>query len=65
MTRQHASQGSLFTLDFLTDSICNPSEWSNLTESAMTALQTELKGIFGAFRIDHVHTEADTESDLI
>jgi Eco57I restriction-modification methylase len=65
LSGQIASQGSLFTSDFLTDSIRAMAEWTALGDPALASLQTQIASIYAAFRIDLPHTEADTETDLI
>ena len=65
MSAEIASQGSLFTSDFLTDSICESSEWKALPDSALAGLQADLESIFASFPVDQTPNESQTENDLI
>ena len=65
MCSQIASQGSLFTSDFLADTVQESSDWKGLSDASLATLKARLEGIYAGFRIDLGHTEADTETDLI
>lgn len=65
MSIELASQGSLFTPDYLTDSIQNDNEWNELAEAELSQIRGQLKSLFDAFQIDQRRTEADTETELI
>jgi len=60
-----ASQGSLFTSDFLTESIRENSDWKQLSDDDLNALQSDIKAIFDAFPVDQTPNESQTENDLI
>lgn len=57
--------GSLFTHDFLTQSISDNPDWAQLTDSAIDELAGELQGIFGKFPVTQTPNETRTEDDLI
>lgn len=65
MSSKIASQGSLFTSDFLTESIQDLSEWNDLLTLEVETLKTTIETTFNAFQIDQNRTEADTETELI
>lgn len=58
-------QGSLFTHDFLTQSISDNPDWSQLTDSAIDGLAGELQAIFAKFPVSQTPNETRTEDDLI
>jgi hypothetical protein len=57
-------QGSLFTTDFLDESINRMPEWSEAT-SQVERIEAELLRIFSGFPTDHTPNESQTEEDLI
>lgn len=65
MSSEITSQGSLFSSDFLTESIQDMADWSAVTDGAVDRLKATLENTFTAFRIDQNRTEADTETELI
>lgn len=65
MSADIASQGSLFTSDFLTESIRENSDWKQLSDDDLNALQSDIKAIFDAFPVDQTPNESQTENDLI
>ncbi|HKK29946.1 MAG TPA: restriction endonuclease, partial [Alphaproteobacteria bacterium] len=65
MTIEQASQGSLFTSDFLTETICGMAEWNALDNARIEALEAALAGHFAGFPIDQTPNESQTEDDLI
>ncbi len=65
MCSQIANQGSLFTSDFLSESVQELAEWKGLCDASLAAFESRISSIYGTFRIDINHTEADTETDLI
>ena len=65
MNNEIASQGSLFTSDFLTDSIQNVSEWSALPNADLDLICGDLEKVFSAFPITQTPNESQTEDDLI
>src|SRR5665213_2040460 len=58
-------QGSLFSSDFLTDSITRLPDWKEVSDQALDDLRSELVAIFGAFPTKQTPNEAQTEDDLI
>lgn len=58
-------QGSLFTRDFLTDSITRLADWTEIPEQEVATLATNLRGIFATFPTRQSPNEAQTEDDLI
>lgn len=58
-------QGSLFTHDFLTQSISDNPDWAQLTDSAIDELARELQAIFAKFPVNQTPNETRTEDDLI
>ena len=65
MSSEHASQGSLFTSDFLTESIQVQPEWSAMSDCEIDAWETALRAIFDNFPVTRTPNEGQTESDLI
>lgn len=58
-------QGSLFSNDFLVDSITRLPDWSEISEAEVAALSEELTSIFASFPTKKSPNEAQTEDDLI
>lgn len=58
-------QGSLFSRDFLTDSITRLADWAEISEQEIVALAADLRSIFAKFPTKHSPNEAQTEDDLI
>ena len=58
-------QGSLFTSDFLTQSIADNSDWKNTDDESVDQLQAELTAVYTAFPTDQTPNETRTEDDLI
>ena len=58
-------QGTLFTTDFLTDTIQQDKEWSQVPSETVDALQGALEQIFRVFPTDQKPNETRTEDDLI
>src|SRR5688572_1524469 len=58
-------QGSLFTSDFLTESICRNADWNTIEEGALDLLGNDLNAIFSRFPITQTPNESQTEDDLI
>ena len=58
-------QGSLFTNDFLTQSISANADWAQFDDAAIDALAREIQAIFGKFPIAQTPNETRTEDDLI
>lgn len=58
-------QGSLFTSDFLTQSIAANSDWKQLDDAAIDALAADLSAVFERFPTGQSPNETRTEDDLI
>lgn len=62
---ENVFQGSLFTGDFLTQSIVSNADWKHLSDDEVDALATDLAAIFSTFPIGQTPNETRTEDDLI
>jgi hypothetical protein len=64
---EHISQGSLFSTDFLRESIERVPDWQLLTDAEIDALAADLRAIFSQFPTAQKPppNEAQTEDDLI
>ncbi|MBZ0141575.1 MAG: hypothetical protein K8H87_17670 [Pseudorhodoplanes sp.] len=62
---ENVFQGSLFTSDFLTQSIVSNADWKSLSDDEVDAMATDLTAIFSAFPISQTPNETRTEDDLI
>ena len=60
-----AIQGSLFSNDFLRESIVRLADWQALDDADITALQQQLGAIIDGFPIAQTPNESQTEDDLI
>ncbi|WP_158801081.1 Eco57I restriction-modification methylase domain-containing protein [Acidisoma sp. L85] len=58
-------QGSLFSSDFLTESICRLADWSSFDTTGLLALQSNLRDIYARFPTTKTPNESQTEDDLI
>lgn len=65
MSSEIASQGSLFTSDFLTESIQDVSEWNTLGDADLEKFDERIRGHFDSFPISQTPNESQTEDDLI
>lgn len=65
MISQILSQGSLFTIDFLIESIQSCSEWGSIDEVQVDEFHKKIRAYFDSFQIEQNRTEADTETELI
>ncbi|MGH1370346.1 MAG: Eco57I restriction-modification methylase domain-containing protein [Maritimibacter sp.] len=65
MSSEIASQGSLFTSDFLTESIKDVSEWNTLGDADLEKFGESIRGHFDSFPITQTPNESQTEDDLI
>lgn len=57
--------GSLFSSDFLSDSITSLSDWQAIDDSTLSAFRNELQAHFGVFPTSQAPNETQTEDDLI
>ncbi len=62
---ENAFQGSLFSGDFLQDSIKRLPDWAGLPDTDVTDLRQDLRQIFERFPINQTPNESQTEDDLI
>ena len=62
---QDISQGSLFSRDFLTESIVRISDWTDVDDAALDALANRLRQVFARFPTRQLPNESQTEDDLI
>src|SRR5260370_27425781 len=58
-------QGSLFSSDFLQESITRLPDWSDFDDVALEALGSDLRRIFDRFPTTQSPNESQTEDDLI
>lgn len=65
MSSEIASQGSLFTSDFLTETIQGVSEWSALGDAGLDLFRESIRSHFDRFPISQTPNESQTEDDLI
>ena len=65
MTAEHISQGSLFSTDFLQESIERVPDWQLLTDAEIDTLAADLRAIFTKFPTAQTPNESQTEEDLI
>ena len=60
-----AFQGTLFTRDFLMESIAGVEEWASLSDDELAAFRADLQILFETFPTDGRPNETQTEDDLI
>lgn len=65
MSSEIASQGSLFTSDFLTGSIQELPDWKDVSAAELDEFEVTLKATLVAFPVKHSPNESQTEDDLI
>ena len=65
MSSEIASQGSLFTSDFLTETIRGVSEWNTLDDTGLDQFGAAIRAVFDRFPIAQTPNESQTEDDLI
>ena len=58
-------QGSLFSNDFVQESISRVPDWASIDDGALEALRGDLRGIFDRFPTAQTPNESQTEDDLI
>ena len=58
-------QGSLFSSDFLTESIARLSDWTGIDNAELDVLTTRLGEVFASFPTAQTPNESQTEDDLI
>lgn len=62
---ENVFQGSLFTTDFLTQSIVGNADWRRISDGDVDALAEDLTAIYTAFPVSQTPNETRTEDDLI
>lgn len=65
MTIEITGQGSLFSSDFLTETIQQTQEWQEFSFSASSSIEVKLRSAFDKFPINQNTNESQTEDDLI
>jgi len=65
LSSEIVSQGSLFTSDFLTETIQGISEWNSLGDADLDQFGTLLRSVFDRFPTSQTPNESQTEDDLI
>lgn len=62
---ENVFQGSLFTSDFLTQSIVRDADWKSVSDDEIDVLAADLTAIYTAFPVSQTPNETRTEDDLI
>lgn len=62
---QTAFQGSLFSSDFLTESVARLPDWQSIADKDLDELRARLSAIFAKFPTNQTPNESQTENDLI
>ena len=57
--------GSLFTNDWLTETIAESDDWKSIDDEAVSAFEADIRNHFDKFPIDQTPNETQTEDDLI
>ncbi len=65
MDTEKPFQGSLFSNDFLSQSIVELPDWKDIDSEAMDGFYESLRGIFNKFPVEQKPNEGQTETDLI
>lgn len=63
--QENAFQGSLFSSDFLQESIATLPDWLRLPETELESLNNDLRQIYDSFPTAQTPNESQTEDDLI
>ena len=58
-------QGSLFSTDFLSESITRNADWQRISDAKIERIAADLRGIFVSFPTAQSPNESQTEDDLI
>lgn len=58
-------QGSLFSTDFLSESITRNADWQRISNAEIEKIAADLRGIFASFPTAQSPNESQTEDDLI
>lgn len=62
---ENVFQGSLFTSDFLTQSIVSNTDWKSISDNDIDALAADLAALYAVFPVAQSPNETRTEDDLI
>ena len=65
MATETVFQGSLFSTDFLQETITHGADWQHISDSDMATLAANLRKVFGGFPVAQTPNESQTEDDLI
>ena len=65
LMHDNAFQGSLFSSDFLQESITRLPDWAGLSDQDIADLASDLRQIFNRFPVTQTPNESQTEDDLI
>ncbi len=65
MGSEVASQGNLFTSDFLTETIQGVSEWNTIVDAELERFGASIRSVFDRFPMAQTPNESQTEDDLI
>jgi hypothetical protein len=65
MNAETVFQGSLFSTDFLRETITRTADWLALADSKIESLAAELTKTFASFPTAQTPNESQTEDDLI
>ncbi|MCY4593978.1 MAG: hypothetical protein OXC19_04180 [Bryobacterales bacterium] len=65
MTVKSSFHGSLFTNDFLQESVKRLDDWRNFDQAALSAFEVAVRSVFDGFPIFGSPNESQTEDDLI
>ena len=65
MAAETIFQGSLFSTDFLQETITRGADWQRISDSDVATLAANLRKVFGGFPVAQTPNESQTEDDLI
>ncbi len=65
MATETVFQGSLFSTDFLQETITRGADWQRISDSDVATLAANLRKVFGGFPVALTPNESQTEDDLI
>ncbi|MDD2703716.1 MAG: Eco57I restriction-modification methylase domain-containing protein [Acidocella sp.] len=65
MAAETIFQGSLFSTDFLQETITRGVDWQRISDSDVATLAANLRKVFGGFPVAQTPNESQTEDDLI
>ncbi|MDE2457785.1 MAG: restriction endonuclease, partial [Rhodospirillales bacterium] len=65
MAAETIFQGSLFSTDFLQETITRGADWQRISDSDVATMAANLRKVFGGFPVAQTPNESQTEDDLI